>query len=87
MKKAMILGIASGLGSLLASHLSSKGWSVYGSARNPEVAAEKLGEIPFEKIIKLDFRVFANFQCLCTFFVSTSFLLFLFLSNCKAPRA
>ncbi len=55
MKKAMILGIASGLGSLLASHLSSKGWSVYGSARNPEVAAEKLGEIPFEKIIKLDF--------------------------------
>ena len=55
MKKAMILGIASGLGSLLANHLSGKGWSVYGSARNPEFAAEKLDKIPFEKIIKLDF--------------------------------
>ena len=62
MKKAMILGIASGLGSLLSNHLSGKGWSVYGSARNPEFAAEKLCKIPFEKIIKLDFTELQTFD-------------------------
>ncbi len=55
MKNAMILGIGSGLGSLLACHLADKGWSVYGSAREPEAVGKKLGELPFAKIVELDF--------------------------------
>ena len=50
MKNAMILGIGSGLGSLIAKHLIGKGWSLYGSARDPVAAEKKLFGLPCEKL-------------------------------------